>query len=339
MSVFFERLTVLALCAAGAGCATMKARSQRLSARPAVAGVWEGTIESTLAEGAAAGDTRIERQAWRLSQSGDVVTGYYVVELTMVSGDGRPYLCSREPRFTTLLRFDVRGRARRDGIDLEEVGDVQAKGPCRPSVRSLSHYRAALEGDVLTLNDGERRVPLHRRAANGPTPARMLLAFDNESALSDMPAPPLDGPRVGNLDEPLANVEGLWTWEHRGALPSGDEKVEREEWHLVQEGAAITGYYDRAVHQISTDGHAYRCSAALDFRVTTRYQVTGEVRGTAVVLYERGFEILEGSPCDDGHRSLDAYQGMAASGEIRLLWGPGTQVLHRARPNVPTQRF
>jgi hypothetical protein len=122
-------------------------------------------------------------------------------------------------------------------------------------------------------------------------------------------------------------------------LPSGDEKLEREEWHLLQEGNSISGYYDRAVHQISTDGHAYRCSSALDFRVTTRYQISGEVRGSMVVLQEKGFEIIEGSPCDDGRRRLDAYQGQAGSGEIRLIWGVGTQVLKRARPNVPTQRF
>jgi hypothetical protein len=36
---------------------------------------------------------------------------------------------------------------------------------------------------------------------------------------------------------------------------------------------------------------------------------------------------------------LDAYQGQAGSAEIRLMWGVGTQVLKRARPNVPTQRF
>jgi hypothetical protein len=339
MSGFFERLTLLALCA-GAGCATARAGGDRLQGRPVVAGVWEGTFEQTLTGGAGVGDTRRERQAWRLAQSGDAVTGFYVVEVTMVSGDGRPYLCSREPRFTTLLRFEVRGRVAGGGVDLDEVGDVQAKGPCRPSVRTLSHYRAALDGDVLTVSDGERRLPLRRRPpSEGPTPARMLLAFEPGESLSDSPSPPLASSRLSDLGEPLANLEGLWTWEHRGALPSGDEKVEREEWHLVQEGASVTGYYDRAVHQISTDGHAYRCSAALDFRVTTRYQITGEVRGTAVVLYERGFEILEGSPCDDGHRQLDAYQGQAASGEIRLLWGPGTQVLRRARPNVPTQRF
>jgi hypothetical protein len=215
------------------------------------------------------------------------------------------------------------------------VGDVKAKGPCRPTVRSPSRYRAALRGDVLTITDGERHMPLHRRST--PTTGTALLAFEGEAPEPTLAS--LEPGRPSDLSEPPANIEGLWTWEHRGPLPSGDEKVEREEWHLVQEGNTITGYYDRAVHQISTDGHAYRCSAALDFRVTTRYQITGEVRGSRVLLQERNFEILEGSPCDDGRRRLDAYHGQAGSGEIRLMWGVGTQVLRRARPNVPTQRF
>jgi hypothetical protein len=342
MRCLSKRLALLAIPLAGAACASTAAHSGSGAPPPAVAGVWEGVFQSTLKEGPGAGDTRIERQAWQLTQDGDAVRGFYVVELTMISGDGRPYLCSHEPRFSTLLKFDVRGRAGHDEIDLEEFGDVQAKGPCRPTFRSPSHYRAALRGDVLTLTDGERRVPLFRRRVTDSSADQALLAFDSAATPRTMEPGAVTMDIVSHLPEsgdPPTNIEGLWTWEHRGPLPSGDEKVEREEWHLVQEGGSITGYYDRAVHQISTDGHAYRCSAALDFRVTTRYQISGEVRGSQVVLQERGFEILEGSPCDDGRRRLDAYQGQAGSGEIRLAWGVGTQVLKRARPNVPTQRF
>jgi hypothetical protein len=351
---------VMLLGTLSAGCATGGAKTaSRGMGRSALSGVWEGVYKGTLGEGNGSGDTRIERQAWRLAQSGSVVTGFYVVELTMISGDGRPYLCSREPRFSTLLRFDVRGRVVKEGIEIDEVGDVWAKGPCRPTYHMPAHYRGSLNGDVLTVNDGERRLPLYRRNdSEGAAAAQALLAFaDVDSSWSVEPSYPTlasgaenapafatVSPRPAStstevLSEPTANLEGLWVWEHRGALPGGDEKVEREEWHLVQDGATVAGYYDRAVHQISTDGHAYRCNSALDFRVVTRYQVSGEVRGNQVVLYERGFEIVEGSPCDDGRRRLDAYQGQAVPGEIRLLWGVGTQVLKRARPNVPTQRF
>jgi hypothetical protein len=341
--------TVVALVAAmvgglGTGCATLRGVG---GARQPLTGVWEGLFRSTLRDGSGAGDTRIERQAWRLAQKGGDITGFYVVELTMLSGDGRPYLCSREPRFTTLLRFEVRGRAGKTGLELDEIGDVRAKGTCRPSFRSPQHFRAQLAGDVLTLSDGDRRLALYRRSgAEAAAAAQSLLAFEQvDQSWSSEPGFPtfstVSARSIG--DAPMAtatvNLEGLWVWEHRGAMPGGDEKIEREEWHLVQEGSKVSGYYDRAIHQISTDGHAYRCNGTLDFRVVTRYQINGEVRGNDVVLYEKGFEIVEGSPCDDGRRRLDAYQGEAGPGEIRLVWGVGTQVLKRTRPNVPTQRF
>jgi hypothetical protein len=122
-------------------------------------------------------------------------------------------------------------------------------------------------------------------------------------------------------------------------VPGGDEKQEREEWHVVQDGVRITGYYDRVVHQVSVDGHAYRCSMALDFQIATRYQISGEVRGNQVVIYENSFEVLEPNACDNGKRRLDAYEGQANSDELRLVWGVGGQVLRRPRPDVPTQRF
>lgn len=296
-------------------------------------GVWEGQFRSTVGDGAAAGDTRIERQAWRLSQVDDAIVGFYVVELTMISGDGRPYVCSGAPRFSTLVRLEVRGRMRDGQIDLEETGAPRAKGTCQPTFQRLGRYRAAVRGDVLVLTDGERRYPLHRRAT--PATADRLLDFEGDQAT---PASAISFSPEESAAAPV-DVQGVWIWERRGTVPTGDEKIEREEWHLVQDGAKVTGWYDRAVRQISTDGHAYRCNRALDFSIVTRYQVTGEVRGNAIVIHERAFEILQESPCDDGQRRLDAYKGQAAGGEIRLLWGPGAQVLRRARPNVPSQRF
>jgi hypothetical protein len=341
MRCFSERMALLAVCTLSA-CATTQRVGAGGRGNPVLAGVWEGQSESTLGEGPGAGDKRIEKQAWRLTQKGVEVSGFYVVELTMISGDGRPYLCSREPRFSTILRFDVKGRVTPAGIYIDEVGEVQSKGPCRPSFHSPARYRAALTGDILTLSDGERQVALYRRnPAAGDPVAQTLLGFEANSKgwSRDKDSPGGDPARSENPADPPADIEGLWVWEHRGPLPGGDEKVEREEWHLVQDGNRISGYYDRAVHQISTDGHAYRCNSALDFRVVTRYQINGEVAGSAVTLYEKGFEILQGSPCDDGRRRLDAYQGQAGTAEIRLMWGVGTQVLKRARPNVPTQRF
>jgi hypothetical protein len=310
--------------------------------------VWEGFARGTIPEGLGAGDTRIERQSWHLRQDGQKVRGFYVVELTMISGDGRPYVCSREPRFKTLLRFQVEGQVGQEGIELSEIGDAQTKGPCRPAFRTPARFRAEVAGDQLTIEDGSYRLTLHRRGDKAS--AQPALPADFEPDPRDEPddsgdADPFNqrGPMpttvTASLSQPPVEVDGVWVWEHRGRLPTGDEKEEREEWHLEQEGSSISGYYDRSIRQISTDGMAYRCSNATDFRVTTRYHVAGEVTGSKVVLREKSFEILQPSPCDNGRRSLDAYQGEAAIDELRLIWGVGSQVLRRDRAEIPSMHF
>lgn len=150
-----------------------------------------------------------------------------------------------------------------------------------------------------------------------------------------------EGPRVAAARPPAnpADVSGVWIWEHRGPVPTGDEKQEREEWHVDQQGDHISGYYDRVVREISTDGHAFRCSMGLEFEIATRYRIHGEVRGNQVLIYESSFEVLSPSACDNGQRRLDAYEGQASDDEVRLAWGVGAQVLRRPRPDVPTQHF
>jgi hypothetical protein len=336
---------VATLAASTFGCAATSQRGAGVAGPlPLVAGIWEGFSQEKVGEGLGSGDTRIQRQAWHLRQTGASVTGFYVAELTMVSGDGRPYLCSREPRFSTLIRFEVRGQVSPTGIRIEEVGDALAKGPCRPVFRSPTRFRAELKGDVLTLDDGGQRLALHRRIAKEQGPTKQLLAFErpDNSWVGEPAFPTLDRDRQGNKapdSDGAVEVEGTWVWEHRGKVAGGDEKQEREEWHLEQEGTRISGYYDRAIRQVSNDGQAYRCSNALDFKVITRYHLAGEVKGNRIVIYERSFEILEASPCDTGQRRLDAYQGEAQLDELKLLWGVGSQVLRRERSDIPSQRF
>ena len=310
---------------------------------PAVDGIWEGLSQDTLSDGVGAGDTRIERQAWELRQTGRTITGYLVTELTMVSGDGRPYLCSHEPRFSTLIRFEIRGVVGPQGLRFEQVGEALAKGPCRPTHASHASYRAEVRGDILTLADSERTITLYRRRGEqAAATTQQLLAFARpDQTWASEPAFPTGGLPIGELADAghTADVGGVWVWEHRGRLPSGDEKREREEWHLEQTGSRLSGYYDRIVRQTSTDGKAYVCSNDVNFKVVTRYRLAGEVKGSRVVLYERSFEILEASPCDTGQRRLDAYEGEAALDELRLMWGVGAQVLRRDREDLPTMIF
>ncbi len=343
----FAGFVGVAFAVAAGGCATRPVPPVAAPARvdaSEVSGVWDGMNQTTIAVGLGAGDTRIEKQEWHLTQAGSAITGYYIAALTFVSGDGRPYVCNRQPQFSATQRFDVSGRVRAGVIEIEEKEQqaTQHGNRCDPGLRQLARYRGRLDGDVLTLTSGHQRQTLYR--IHNPEAADSLAAQASdgptEAVASETPAPDRDTPApMLASTSPPADVSGMWVWEHNGVVPGGDEKQEREEWHVTQDGSKLTGYYDRVVHQVSTDGQAYRCSMALDFQIVTRYQFRGEVAGNRILIYESSFEVLNPTPCDNGKRRLDAYEGQASTDELRLVWGIGGQVLRRPRPDVPTQRF
>jgi hypothetical protein len=351
----FAGLVVSALAVAAGGCATRPTptASTPAAATPIeVSGVWDALSRTTIDEGIGAGDTRIEKQEWHLTQAGTAITGYYIAALTFVSGDGRPYVCNRQPRFSATQRFSVAGELRNGKIEIEEKEQRAAEegNRCDPGQRRLAHYSGRLEGDVLTLMSGAQRQTLYRIRNAAETEPLLADASGPKAGpvssepLSEDPRGPVPaGAQAAGVSAlttlPPADVSGMWIWEHSGVVPGGDEKQEREEWHVTQEGAKLSGYYDRIVHQVSTDGQAYRCSMALDFQIVTRYQFRGEVDGNKVMIYESSFEVLNPNACDNGKRRLDAYEGQASNEELRLVWGVGGQVLRRPRPDVPTQRF
>ncbi len=326
-----------------------------------ISGVWDALSRTTIGQGIGAGDTRIEKQEWHLSQAGSAISGYYIAALTFVSGDGRPYVCNRLPQFSATQRFNVAGQVRDGRIEIEEKEQRAAEkgNRCDPGQKRLARYSGRLEGDVMTLMSGAQRQTLYRihhpeqtsghpaeDAAEQATEAAPLLADvsepdDSRPPVSEDPRFPDHAPASASAltSLPPADVSGMWVWEHSGVVPGGDQKQEREEWHVTQDGSKLSGYYDRVVHQVSSDGQAYRCSMALDFQIVTRYQFRGEVQGNRIMIYESSFEVLNPNACDNGKRRLDAYEGQAAADELRLVWGIGGQVLRRPRPDVPTQRF
>ena len=312
-------------------------------ARPStISGIWDGVVRETIAEGMSAGDSRVEKQEWHLAQVGPRISGYYVAALTYTSGDGRPYVCSRQASFSTAVRFDVSGTVRNGSIDLEEITQQPTEGRCVAGQRPLTRYRAEIDGDVLTLVADRQRQTLYRNRGKPQVGELLQAATTAPPALEPSLSSLREGSRAPGDTSPgptPADVSGVWIWEHRGPVATGDEKQEREEWHVDQDGTRLTGYYDRVVREISTDGHAFRCSMDLEFEIATRYKFRGEVRGNQLLIYENSFEVLEPSACDNGQRRLDAYEGLASGDEVRLLWGVGGQVLRRPRPDVPTQRF
>jgi hypothetical protein len=357
----FRVVVIGALIAGCGGCANRQARvasgadpspSDSRSSSTMISGVWDGLVQETLTEGMGAGDTRVEKQEWHLEQRGPSITGFYLAASTFTSGDGRPYVCSRQASFSALVRFELKGGVRDGAIHLEETAQRIAEGRCSPGQRPLARYMAEVKGDVLILVvDGQRQALYRNRgkpAVSDLLASAVAAGHAAEATNSSMPglpsmesaprAPAAAAAEVASGASPI-DVSGVWIWEHRGAIPTGDEKMEREEWHVEQEGARLSGYYDRVVREISTDGHAFRCSMDTEFEIATRYKFRGEVRGNQLMIYESSYEVLEPSACDNGQRRLDAYEGLANGDEVRLIWGVGGQVLRRPRPDVPTQRF
>jgi hypothetical protein len=343
----FGRFLLSTLAMVTGGCVAGRATPVNIGTVPRpgllLSGVWDGISQTTIGEGMGAGDTKIEKQEWHLTQAGEAISGYYIAALTYVSGDGRPYMCNRLPQFSAMQRFDVAGHVRGGQIEIEErklaVTDTGSR--CDPGERQLAHYRGRLDGDVLTLTSGDQRRTLYRNREPAPGDLQVAQATVPTTVRDETPAVAIapEGPTASAPLGSATDVSGLWVWEHHGIVAGGDEKQEREEWHVTQNGTKLSGYYDRIVHQVSSDGHAYRCSMALDFQIATRYQFSGEVRGNQIMIYESSFEVLAPNACDNGHRRLDAYEGQASPDEIRLVWGVGGQVLRRPRPDVPTQRF
>src|SRR6187551_3433385 len=153
---FFRLVLVMASIGGAAGCAAHKpvtANAGSTAGGPQLSGIWDAVTSATIDDGAAAGDVRIEKQEWHLSQSGSAIRGYYIAALTFVSGDGRPYVCSRQPQFSAFQRFEVAGHVRDGSIEIQVMGQAEnpAANRCDPGLRQLARYRGLLDGDVLTL--------------------------------------------------------------------------------------------------------------------------------------------------------------------------------------------
>ena len=126
--------------------------------------MWDALSRTTIGQGIGAGDTRIEKQEWHLSQAGSAISGYYITALTFVSGDGRPYVCNRLPQFSATQRFNVAGEVRGGQIEIEEKEQraTEKGNRCDPGQKRLARYSGRLEGDVMTLMSGAQRQTLYR---------------------------------------------------------------------------------------------------------------------------------------------------------------------------------
>lgn len=318
-------LATLAVAVTSSGCAGTSAR--RAAAAPATArasasdlgpdasGTWDWMFRSTDDQG----DMRVEQEEWHLAQRAGRIEGYYDRAVTMMSVDERLFRCNQRLGFTKTTRVRVAGQIEGDRVMLREVGFEAKPGPCDDGARNLVAYIGILRGATLALRWGpEAGQTLVRRTDGGHTPL-----VQSESGG--------DVRQASVTQEPAAPLGGTWIWELRSIDAEGDERLEREEWHLTEGNDGLAGYYDRTVARVRGDGSNFTCNGQPRYETTTRYNVSGQRFGDKLTLTETDYRASR-SPCDNALRRLDTYQGhVADSDSLILSWGPGNQLLRRKK--------
>ncbi len=311
--------------AGAAGCAATAPHARvatTVQAQPAVAsgqdatGTWDWMFRSTDDQG----DMRVEQEEWHLSQKGVHLDGYYDRAVTMMSVDERLFRCNQRLGFTKTTRVRVAGQIEGDRIVLREVGFEAKPGPCDDGARNLVAYIGVLRGATLALRWGpEAGQTLVRRTDGGHSPLAM-----SETGGDVQPA-------SMQTPEPTAPLGGVWVWELRSIDAEGDERLEREEWHLAENSDGVSGYYDRTVSRVRGDGTNFVCNGLPRYETTTRYNISGQRFGDKLTLTETDYKAMR-SPCDNSLRRLDTYQGHVADADSLILsWGPGNQLLRRKK--------
>ena len=268
------------------------------------------------------GDMRVEQEEWHLSQKGAHIDGYYDRAVTMMSVDERLFRCNQRLGFTKTTRVRIAGQIEGDRIVLREVGFEAKPGPCDDGARNLVAYIGVLRGATLALRWGpEAGQTLVRRTDGGHSPLAPTEGGRRRRRARRRCSRPM----------PSAAVGGTWVWELRSIDAEGDERLEREEWHLAENSEGVSGYYDRTVARVRGDGTNFVCNGQPRYETTTRYNVSGQRFGDKVTLTETDYKAMR-SPCDNALRRLDTYQGHVADADSLILsWGPGNQLLRRKK--------
>ncbi|MEO6954431.1 MAG: hypothetical protein ABI321_21720 [Polyangia bacterium] len=299
---------------------------------PEINGVWDWVYRSTDDQG----DMRIEQEEWHLVQRNGQVDGYYDRVVTLMSTDDRLFRCNQKLGFTKTTRVKLSGKVEGDHVSLRETAFQAASNPCDDGARNLVAYAGTLRQGTLSLRWGPEAGQTLVRRTDGGTPLAdtVLVGQGNTQgsrmgqAAGETPQPALAGPSASVLA--AVPVEGTWEWGLRSIDAEGDERQEREEWHLKEAADGIRGYYDRTVKRIRAGG-VYPCNGEGKYETVTRYTVTGQRFGDKLTLTEVDYKATP-SRCDNALRRLDTYQGQVAEPDSLILsWGPGNQLLKRMK--------
>ena len=274
-------------------------------------GVWDWVVRSATQQG----DLQIEQEEWHLEQNGTRLAGYYHRQVVTMSTDQRPFQCNGMLGFIKNVRARLAGEIHDGQVTLREVGVDTERNPCDSRQREPLSYVGRLQGEELVLTydaGGEQR--LVRRPAGSSS----LSLAGGEGR----------GRGRGPLDK--ESIDGLWEWQFRAVDAEGDLQAEREEWHLFEKNAEITGYYERTIERLRLGG-VYPCSGSPQIKTTTRFLLKGQRFGDKLSLSEVDYQRQPG-PCDAGQHRLDSYQGsVLPEGQLLLNWHGGSQILRRKR--------
>lgn len=281
-------------------------------------GVWDWMHRSNDEQG----DMRLEQEEWHLVQAGTRIDGYYDRAVTMMSSDDRLFRCNQRLGFTKLTRVHVSGQMVGNRLILRETRYETSPGPCDDGARQLVEYTGVVRGESLALRWGPDAGQTLVRRSPDATAGNQIMPAQLASWKPQQAARPTGGVSVP--------VDGDWEWELRSIDAEGDERLEREVWHLAETSDGVRGHYERTVRRIRGGG-VFSCNQADRFETVTRYEISGQRFGEKVSLTESAYKV-QPSPCDNGLRRLDTYQGhVADSDSLVLSWGPGNQLLRRKK--------
>lgn len=277
---------------------------------PDATGVWDWVVRSTTQQG----DLQIEQEEWHLDQQGTRLSGYYHRQVVTMSTDQRPFQCNGMLGFVKNIRARLAGEIRDGQIILREVGVDTERNPCDNQKRELLSYVGRLQGEELLLQydaGGEQRLVRRPRGSSSLS----LSGGEGRRGRSALAAESLDG---------------VWEWQFRAVDAEGDLQTEREEWHLAENNAELSGYYERTIERRRTGG-VFSCSGSPQIKSTTRFVLKGQRFGDKISLSEIDYQ-RQPSPCDTGQHRLDSYQGsVLPEGQLLLSWHGGSQILRRKR--------
>lgn len=312
---------------------------------PRATGTWDWVYRSN----DTGGNLRVEQEEWHLFQKGQVLEGYYDRAVTLLSTDDRLFKCNQQLGYTRFTRVRIGGSVKHGRVKMSELAFDAHSGPCDDGARSLTAY----DGEIgpatmkLTFAANQGQQTLYRRPGDsGPRLAQLV-------GMDEKPTPGIgtamgvgmgistglgistgSGPRSLPSDDthPSPAVSGVWEWILKSVDAEGDERVESEEWRLIEDDGVIKGHYERRVKRVRGDG-LFSCNNESSYETTTRYEIEGHRMGEVVTLTETAYKAAH-SKCDNGLRRLDTYQGSivgagSGGGELVLSWGSGNQVLRR----------